>query len=71
MHQIYENPKNPDRILFMYSNRAVNIQIYQLKYCKISGMHSILKGLLLCPGLQRSHWVNIMEKGPERSLYIR
>lgn len=70
MHQISENPNNPDRILFIYSNRAVNIEKYPLIYCNISRMHSVPKGFL-AEGLERSCWVNIMEKSPERSLYKR
>ena len=67
MHQISENPNNP---LFIYSNRAVNIKKYPLIYGNISRMHAIPKGFL-AEGLERSCWVNITEKSPERSLYKR
>ena len=69
MHQISENPNNPGRILFIYSNRAVNIQKYPLTYCNISRMHSSPKGFL-AEGLQRSCWGNITEKA-QRDLFTK
>jgi len=73
MPQRHENQNNPGRTLFTYTNWIVTIQPDQLTHFKISRIHSIPKGFLLCPDgrLQRSYWVNIVEKGPERSFYTK
>lgn len=54
-------------------NHSVTIHPDQLTHFKISRIHSDLKGFLLHPDrrLQRSYWVNIVEKVPKRSLYTK